>query len=184
MQVWLITTALCGASVLVASSPALARVQTVAPQGFEVVEAATVNASADKLYELITEPSRWWSSEHTYSGSAANLVLAPHAGGCFCEKLKDDGSVQHMTVTYAAPGQALRLRGALGPLQGEGADGALTFTLKPSEGETALSVSYVVGGYLRKGPAYWAPLVDKVLNEQIARLKRYAETRSPEITKP
>jgi hypothetical protein len=57
---------------------------------------------------------------HTFSRNAANLSLELHAGGCFCERLKNDGSVQHMQVVYVAPGEALRLRGALDPLQIEG----------------------------------------------------------------
>ena len=46
-----------------------------------------------------------------------------HAGGCFCERLKDGGSVQLLQVVYAAPGEGLRLRGALGPLQTEASTG-------------------------------------------------------------
>jgi hypothetical protein len=69
------------------------------------------------------------------------------AGGCFCERLKDGGSVQHLQVVYAAPGKGLRLRGALGPLQMEGVDGTLAWTLKPAEGGTSVTQSYAVGGY-------------------------------------
>jgi hypothetical protein len=47
--------------------------------------------------------------------------------------LKDGGSVEHLQVVYAAPGQGLRLRGALGPLQTEGVDGTLSWALKPGE---------------------------------------------------
>ena len=57
------------------------------------------------------------------------------------ERLKDGGSVQLLQVVYAAPGEGLRLRGALGPLQTEGVDGTLSWTLKAVEGGTSLTQS-------------------------------------------
>jgi uncharacterized protein YndB with AHSA1/START domain len=166
------------------ASPALGAVKTTTPQGFEVVEHYAVATTPSQLYRAIANPARWWNPLHSFSGSAANLSIDPRAGGCFCERLKDGGSVQHMTVVYAAPGKALRLRGTLGPLQNEGVEGALTFALTPGKDGTQLDVSYIVGGYLRKGPETWAPIVDEVLDEQVQRLKRYAETGSPEPVKP
>ena len=68
---------------------------------------------------------------HTVSKDAANLSLELRAGGCFCERLKDGGSVQHLQVAYTAPWAGLRLRGALGPLQMEGVDGALAWRISP-----------------------------------------------------
>ena len=125
------------------------------------------------------EIGRWWSPSHTFSRDAANLSLELRAGGCFCERLKDGGSVQHLQVVYAAPGEGLRLRGALGPLQVEGVDGTLSWTLKPAEGGTSLTQSYVVGGYIRSGMEQWAPKVDRVLEEQLQRLKSFVEEKSP-----
>src|SRR5215470_3158567 len=92
------------------------------------------------------------------------------AGGCFCERLKDGGSVQHLLVVYASPGEGLRLRGALGPLQMEGVDGTLAWALKPAEGGTKVTQSYVVGGMDQ-----WAPKVDRVLHEQLDRLTSFVE---------
>jgi hypothetical protein len=122
---------------------------------------------------------RWWDPSHTFSRDAANLSMELHAGGCFCERLKDGGSVQHLQVVYAAPGQGLRLRGALGPLQTEGVDGTLSWTLKPGEGGTSVALSYVVGGYIRSGTEQWAPRVDRVLDEQLQRPKSFVEGKSP-----
>ena len=98
------------------------------------------------------------------------------AGGCFCERLKDGRSVQHLQVVYAAPGEGLRLRGALGPLQMEGVDGTLSWTLKPAEGGTSLTQSYVVGP---QPHGAMAPRVDRVLDEQLQRLKSFVEGKSP-----
>jgi hypothetical protein len=67
----------------------------------------------------------------------------------------------------------------LGPLQTEGVDGTLSWTLKPVEGGTSLTQSYVVGGYIRSGMEQWAPRVDRVLDEQLQRLKSFIEGKSP-----
>ena len=164
--------------VLAASGPVAAEVKSAAPNGFEVVSMATISASVDRVYSALGEVGRWWSPSHTFSKDAANLSLELRAGGCFCERLKNNGSVQHMQVVYAAPGAGLRLRGALGPLQTEGVDGALSWTLKPAGGGTGVTLSYVVGGYIRGGVEQWAPRVDRVLDEQLQRLKGYIEGKS------
>ena len=165
--------------VLAVAGPTLAEVKSVAPNGFEVVSATTIAAPADRVYAALGEVGRWWSASHTFSRDAANLSLELRAGGCFCERLKDGGSVQHLQVVYAAPGQGLRLRGALGPLQMEGVDGTLSWTLKPTEGGTNVTQTYVVGGYIRGGMEQWAPRVDRVLDEQLQRLKSFVEGKSP-----
>lgn len=165
---------------LLAALPAVtsaeARVVSTAANGFEVAETIVIAASPDTVYAQLIRPGRWWSSDHTYSGDAANMRLDAKAGGCFCERIpKGGGSIEHGRIVYAQPGQALRLRGGLGPLQGEGADGALTWTLRSVGGATELSQSYVVGGYIRGGAEAMAPLVDTVLSEQLRRLKAHIE---------
>ncbi len=165
--------------ILAAAGPAAAEVKSVTPHGLEVLSIATISAPADRVYAALGEVGHWWDPSHTFSRDAANLSIELRAGGCFCERLKDGGSVQHLQVVYAAPGQGLRLRGALGPLQMEGVDGTLSWTLKPGEGDTAVTLSYVVGGYLRSGMEQWAPKVDRVLDEQLQRLKSYVEGKSP-----
>jgi uncharacterized protein YndB with AHSA1/START domain len=164
---------------LAAADPAAAEVKSVAPNGFEVASTATISAPADRVYAALGEVGRWWSPSHTFSRDVGNLSMELRAGGCFCEQLKDGGSVQHLQVVYAAPGEGLRLRGALGPLQMEGVDGTLSWTLKPAEGGTSATQSYVVGGYIRSGMEQWAPRVDRVLDEQLQRLKSFVEGKSP-----
>jgi uncharacterized protein YndB with AHSA1/START domain len=137
----------------------------------------TIHAPPEQVYAALGKIGQWWSSPHTFSRDATNLSLDLKAGGCFCERLKDGGSVQHLIVVYAAPAEGLRLRGALGPLQMEGVDGTLAWALKPSEGGTNLTQSYVVGGYIRSGMDNWAPKVDGVLHEQLDRLRRFIEAK-------
>ncbi len=58
-----------------------------------------------------------------------------------------------MQVVYAAPGKTLRLSGGLGPLQGMGVTGAMTFTLEPAaDGRTLLRYQYVVLGVSAQWP--------------------------------
>jgi uncharacterized protein YndB with AHSA1/START domain len=147
--------------------------------GFEINEIATIAASPAKVYAALLTPSAWWSSKHTFSGDAKNLSM-DLAKGCFCEKLPH-GYVRHMTVIATDEGKALRLSGGLGPMQFTGASGVLAFTLRESEGKTYVTAIYDVGGYARGGLAEnFATPVDKVLGEQVARLKKYVETGKPD----
>jgi uncharacterized protein YndB with AHSA1/START domain len=157
--------------------PADAEVKSVSPAGFEIVDNSKIEAPPERVYAALGQIAEWWDSAHTFSKDAANLSLDLKAGGCLCERLKDGGSVQHLVVVYASPGQGLRLRGALGPLQMEGVDGTLAWALKPSEGGTSITQSYVVGGYVRGGMDNWAPRIDKVLHEQLERLQRFVEAK-------
>ncbi len=75
-----------------------------------------------------------------------------------------------MRVVYVEKPRALRLSGALGPLQAEALQGSLTVFLRPGEAGTQVLLEYVVGGYMRRPVADVAAGVDKVLGEQLARL--------------
>jgi len=169
--------------VLVAAS-ASAATQT-APNGFVVKLEEAVKAPPDKVYETLTaQVGAWWSPKHTYSGDARNLSIEARPGGCFCEKLPGGGGVEHMRVVYDAPGNALRMVGALGPLQGSGLAGSLTFTLAADPGGTKLDVSYSVGGFMEGGFEAIAPIVENVLGEQVKRLKRLIETGKADAAPP
>jgi len=162
------------------AGPAAAAVVDAQPGGFEVKTTIAIAASPDAVYAALVQPGRWWSSQHTYSHDARNLTLEPLAGGCWCEALPGGGSVQHMRVVYADPGKMLRAVGGLGPLQGMGVQGALTWTLASGPaGGTVVTQAYDVGGYAPGGLAALAPIVDGVLGEQLARLKAYVETARP-----
>src|ERR1700693_1962429 len=82
------------------SGPAAAEGLSAGQNGFEVRKTVRVAAAPDKAYAALLQPSRWWNSEHTFSGSAANLVLDARAGGCWCETLPDGGSVENLHVGY------------------------------------------------------------------------------------
>ena len=150
--------------------PSRAEVVASGANGFSLGYELRVPRSSAAAYARLVRVQDWWSSAHTYSGSAANLSLQARPGGCWCEKLAQGGFVRHLDVVYAAPAKALRLVGGLGPLQGMGVSGALTFTLKAeSAGMTRVTVSYVVSGFAAEGFTDIARAVDGVLGEQLAR---------------
>jgi hypothetical protein len=136
-------------------------------------------AGADKVYGALLKPGNWWSSEHTFSGSAANLSLDARAGGCWCEKLPDGGSVEHLRVVYVSPGKTLRLRGALGPFQGLPVDGVLTWSVKSVAGGSEVSATYAIGGYAKDGFEASAKMTDAVLGDSIERLKKFVDGGAP-----
>lgn len=169
---------------LAGAAPASARVVSTAPHGFELAERGIVKAPPAEVYRTLVDIASWWNSSHTYSGSAANLSIEARAGGCWCERISDGGTIEHMRVVYAQPGAMLRAQGGLGPLQGEGAAGSLTWTIKAAAGGgSELVQSYVVGGYIRMGSDKLAPLVDKVMAEQFRRLVAKLETGSADAAK-
>lgn len=168
------------AAALVIAAPVQAAVVDAGATGMEVKHAVHIAAPPQKVWEALIQPSRWWSSEHTFSGSAANLSLDPKAGGRWCETLPNGGSVMHMTVGFIAPPRSLVLRGALGPFYNLGIEGAMVWTLATKNGaakdaETDVTLNYRAGGYVKDGFGKWAEPVDGVLAEQIARLKQAVE---------
>lgn len=168
---------------LLGATAAQGAVTSIKDSGFAIENSVEIAADAQSVYALLAAPDRWWSSAHTYSGVAGNLTLEPRAGGCFCERLPgpggSSGSVEHARVIFAAPHKQLRLSGALGPLQAEAVTGTLDITITPTKKGVRLTMGYVAGGYVRMGMAPIAPMVDKVLGEQLAQLKRVAEVRKP-----
>ena len=157
---------------LLAAAPAAAEVKSSSAAGCEVQNKAIVAASPTDAYAALARIGEWWNPEHSYSGKAESLSLDPRAGGCFCEKLDGGGTIEHLRVVYAQPGQMLRLQGGLGPLQAQAAAGTLTWMLKPAANGTEISQTYVVGGYIAGGAEKLAPIVDRVLAEQLRRLQQ------------
>jgi uncharacterized protein YndB with AHSA1/START domain len=152
----------------------------VASTGFLVNLEVKVNAPVAKVYDaLIGQVGSWWNPEHTYSHDAKNLSIDPRPGGCFCEKLPNGGGVEHLRVVYVAPREVLRLSGALGPLQASGIAGSMTWKLTGERDQTRIQLSYSVGGFVVGGFDKIAPAVESMLNEQLNRLKLFAETGKP-----
>jgi len=166
------------AIVVIAGGKASAAVTDAAPGGFSVSETAHIAAPGDKVYAALIAPQSWWSGKHTFSGNAANLTFDAKAHGCWCETMPDGGSVEHMTVVFVSPGKTLRLRGAMGPFQAMATTTVMTWSLKPSDDGTDVTLESATGGYVKGGLESLAPVVDRVFGQQVARLKTYVETGS------
>lgn len=182
---------------LAAAAPACAEVIETTADRFVVRTTASVAAPPLKTWLALTKPGDWWNPAHSWSGDAKNLTLTPQGGGCFCERIPVgdsgnasamEGSAQHATVVQAFPMRVLRMRGGLGPLQGEPVDGILTITLKEVSGGTRLMWEYNVGGPMRYKIAEIAPAVDGVITEQLKRLQAHLgaleEAGDPPADKP
>jgi uncharacterized protein YndB with AHSA1/START domain len=154
--------------------PAHAEVRDIRENGFTIEATVMADASPATVYRQLVKVAGWWDPKHTWSGSARNLKLSPQAGGCFCEKLADGGSVQHARVIFAQPGKLLRLEGALGPLQDMAVSGVLSFNLAPDGPGTRIQMTYRVAGILSMESAKLAPLVDQVMGIQLGRLRSFA----------
>jgi len=155
--------------------PAAAEVAASSDSGFASHNEVLVDATPAQAWAAMIQPGQWWNGDHSYSGNAANMTLAPHAGGCFCEAIPGSGGgpsgqIEHMRVLYVVPGSTLRLSGGLGPLQSEAVTGVLTMTIAADGDKAKISWDYVVGGYMRTPMAQMAPLVDQVVREQLLRL--------------
>lgn len=173
------------AATALVASPVMAEVAEVHDDHFITKAEAVVEADRKATWLALISPARWWSSEHTWSADAANLRLTPQAGGCFCETIPEtetpdgftlQGSVEHMRVIQAYPEAALRMTGALGPLQSEPVTGILTIALS-DEGEdedgdalTRIVWEYNVAGKMRYPVPVISKAVDGVMTIQLTRL--------------
>jgi hypothetical protein len=166
---------------LVHCAPAAAEVTRTTESGFVSRHEAVVEASPKQVWLALISPAGWWRSEHTWSGDAKNLTLMPQAGGCFCETIPEvdepgrftlEGSVEHMRVVQAYPESALRMIGALGPLQSEAVNGVLTIAISKVEQGTRIVWEYNVGGSMRYEVPVIAKAVDGVMGAQLAALAK------------
>ena len=166
---------------LLSATPVAAEVTGGGPDSFVSRHEVVVKASPKEVWLALISPATWWTSEHTWSGEAANLSLTPQAGGCFCEKIPEvdepgrftlEGSVEHMRVIQAYPERALRMLGALGPLQSEPVTGILTIAISEVEQGTRIVWEYNVGGPMRYELPVIARAVDGVMGLQVNALAK------------
>lgn len=173
---------LAAAVVLLNFVPARAEILNQSANGFTIKVTMNIHATPDDVYHrIVGNVGDWWNPAHTFSGDSHHLTIDPKAMGCFCEKLPNLGSVRHMEVVMAAPGEKLVMIGALGPFQSLAVTGAMTIQLSPGEGGAKLELTYAVAGYLPAGMNTWAAPVDGVLTEQVTRLKNYVEHGDPAL---
>ena len=161
------------------ATPASAEVVSAGTNGFEVRHSVNLVIPQAKAFTAFSEIQNWWSKDHTYSGDASRLSLQLRPGGCFCERLDNGGGIEHLRVTYVQPGERAVLTGSLGPLLYEATTGVMDVKVERIAGGSRVTMDYRAAGFAKGGAAEMAPIVDKVLGEQIKRLRIYAASGAP-----
>ena len=187
----------CALTLTVCALPIAGDVVEVRDDGFVSAFEVEIKAAPEPTFDALwKDVAKWWDPAHTYTGDAENMEFF-ELGGLF-EDLSSlvpaddsdqseskprslfDFSVSpfalHMDIDMVQPPTALRLRGAMGPLQTLAVMGSMTFDLEATEDGTRLRYRYVVNGpRLRE----WAEPVDRVMGGQLQRLRRYVESGDP-----
>jgi len=158
--------------------PLAAEVTHTGEHGFAVNHSLATPAEPYVVYRTMTAHiDQWWSAEHSWSGDAANLYMRIERGGCFCERLPDNGRVEHLRIIFLAPGREIRFDGALGPLQTMPVEGRMIWKIEPAESGSKVSFTYQVFGHPEGGLSGIAPAVDAVIGEQLRRLGERLERK-------
>jgi len=80
---------------LIVAMAANAEVVDSAAVGFTIKTSAQIKASPEDVYrKRVGNVGEWWNPAHTFSGDAHNLRIEDRPGGCFCEKLPNNGFVR------------------------------------------------------------------------------------------
>ena len=159
---------------LAVPAPATAGVVSADARGFEVSNSVDLGVPAARAYAAFGKLGSWWSDDHTYSGKAANLRLTLAPGGCFCEVLPGGGGVEHLRVVMVRPDERIVMTGLLGPVLYEGAGGVMDVKFERIAGGTRVTMSYRAAGFVKGNGDKLAPVVDKVLAEQMERFRAFA----------
>lgn len=139
--------------------------------GFTVRHEISVEAEPFLVYRTMAfHIGEWWNPDHSISGKAANLYMKVERGGCFCERLPNNGRVEHLRIIYFSPGEEIRFDGALGPLQTMPVDGRMIWKIDATETGSKVTFTYMVFGHTEGGLEGIAPAVDGVIKEQLDRL--------------
>jgi hypothetical protein len=156
---------------MLVSVDGLAEVLASDDNSFTVRHSITVEADPFVIYRTMTSHiDQWWNKDHSWSGDADNLYMEVEQGGCFCERLPDDGRVEHLRIIYFSPGKELRFDGALGPLQTMAVQGRMIWKIEPAEAGSTITFTYKVFGHADGGLTGIAPAVDGMIGEQLTRL--------------
>lgn len=166
----MIRTALIAAAATLLATPATAEIVDYSADGFALRWEAPVMQSKDDLWEKLIRPSRWWSSDHTYSGDANNLWLDATVGGCWCETW-DGGQVAHGRVLSIQPGKQIVISAPFGPLQSMAVTAVMTISIgETDDGQTMLVKDFVATGASFQDLDELAPVVHMVQGEAFKKL--------------
>jgi len=160
------------------ASTAQAEVKQASASSLVVEHRYQIAATPGEAWQVLVHPERYWPKNHTWSGEASNLSLAPEVGGCFCERWGASGA-EHGRVVMVIPDQLLRIRGSLGPFLEMAVVGVLSIRLAPKDGGTEAVVSYRISGDESHRLDQMAAVVDPVIGEQLGGFAALANKSTP-----
>ncbi len=161
-------------AIIVAPETARAEVVGSNNNGFEVRQSVSIVVPKEAALDAFARISEWWNPEHTYSGKSSNLTLSPTPGGCLCERLPNGGGIEHLHVVYVDPGDRLVMTGSLGPLLYEATTGVMDIKAERTAGGARVTLDYRVAGFASGGAEKLAPMVDRMLADQMTRFRKFA----------
>lgn len=158
------------------SNVAEAQVVESSANGFLIQSSHELELGSQEAYAAFVDGfSNWYDASHSYSGQAENLSLDLEKH-CMLERLADGGFVRHMEIVFHQPGSVLRMTGGLGPLQGMGVSGAMTFTFSETAEASKVEMAYSVSGADHLKLDKIAGPVDQVLKIQLDRFQTYCRS--------
>lgn len=166
--------ALLGGLCLLAATPASAEVLSAGENGFELQHSLNLVVPPAQTFAAFGRVGQWWGKDHTYSGDSARMSIQLRPGGCWCETLEGGGGIEHMRVTFLKPGEQIIFTGSLGPLLYEATNGVMHVKVDTIAGGSKITLNYRASGFANGGAAKMAPLVDKVLADQMKRFRAFA----------
>ncbi len=161
------------------AAPATAEVIHSDPSSFIVKHRLVAPVGSEVAFDALLHVERWWSPGHTWSGDAKNMSIEPRVRGCWCERWPD-AEIEHGRVLYIKKDSNLRIAGALGPLQDMAVNAVLDYTLLQGKDGTQIEMMYRVTGADSSQLDVVSAIVDKVLVEQMDRLKAHLDRMAPQ----
>ena len=159
----------------VAATPASAEVVERTPDSFTLRFSVGLETTPGDVALALESIARWWDSNHTYSGDAANMTLSLAPGGCFCEALPGGDVFVHGRVK-ALDDEHLWLEAPLGPLRDRTTKADLIFSWPEANRGTAVTMTFTVEG---AGMGAFADAVDGVMDTQFDRLTHFIAYGEP-----
>ncbi|MCP4045238.1 MAG: hypothetical protein GY732_04525 [Gammaproteobacteria bacterium] len=150
------------------SAAVQAEVLKSSAEGFIVQHIVNIESDTATVFETMTDKvGQWWSSDHSFSGSAGNMLIDDQ---CFCERWGGN-LVRHLNTVIWLDNSKVVMEGGLGPLKELGLTGTMIWALTASDDvTTTVNWKYHVYGYSDTDLTTLATAVDGVLGEQMDRL--------------
>ncbi len=155
-----------------ATAATKAEVTEDSEQHFVISINIAIDAPSNQVYDQFIQIGEWWQDSHTWFGDASKMTIESHAGGCFCERNREQQAL-HMNISHINPGHSVHMTGGLGPLASLAINGYMTWTFEATEDNTTnLKLNYRVTGFVNRQTADWAKAVDGVLMQQVSNLQK------------